>query len=175
VYFREDHGLTREVVATRGEYNYLSDPRLLGIYQPNSSIAAMDPLWLEAVVVHECTHAVQDWEKVPALDVIHSEADAYIAEWVVRRSRGQNEAVARGQGDLELAAFNAAKFVIENKPVSESTYRQVVKEIKKLYTNGKFGGGPNPTDPSGKPIDQKKVIEGLLGTLYRYFPHPIAW
>jgi hypothetical protein len=98
-------------------------------------------------IVHEATHAIQDWRDVGSL-AHHTEADAYVAEAIA------THAVAGRplwESDLYEAAFNAARFVIDRKAEASNSewlraYDDVVKAVGQTDIYKKQAGlRNNPT------------------------------
>jgi hypothetical protein len=119
----------------------------------------------QRTLLHECTHAIQDWAKVPGLLGKQAEADALVCGWVV--GRGMGETLLEGLAeDAHFAAFQAADFVIKKTTLSDrrnfvALYERLVRfiEINPSYANdaNKAFAYPDPEN-----TDQKKMFAGLL-------------
>jgi hypothetical protein len=108
-----------------------------GIYYSNSNILIvydkLDNAAFTATVVHETTHAVQDWLDVRTQRRF-SEADAYIAQAATMDK-------LLFSGDLSGAAFRASRFILDRKAVVSNkawndAYSKVVKAYDKTHTDG---------------------------------------
>jgi hypothetical protein len=91
LYEVQDHGLTVRAGGPRAYYDRTGDPRKLVINQERYTGTFSQP-----ALIHECTHAIQDWAKVPGLIGKHAEADAFV--WVGRRPQhGEDGAPGLGR------------------------------------------------------------------------------
>jgi hypothetical protein len=86
------------------------------------------------VVVHEMTHAIQDWLDIGGMAHKFAEADAHICGGVMSRTRGQNPFAKKSPAE---EAFEAAKFVIDGTATPSNkawttAYDKVVKVINKM-------------------------------------------
>lgn len=89
-------------------------------------------------VLHEMTHAVQDWYDLMVIR-LYTEADAYICGAVAARTTGQR--VFKGNA-LHDAAFAAAEFVFSKSAHISNVqwvyaYGAVVSEVEKSYPNAR--------------------------------------
>jgi len=115
-------------VLTKDDGEYLSDFNMIFIYDK------LDNLAFTSTIVHECTHAIQDWLDI-AMQRRFAEADAYIAGSAMLGTR-------QFEGDLSDAAFRASRFVIDRKAQSgnkdwQKAYDQVVKAYEDSHTDGR--------------------------------------
>jgi hypothetical protein len=118
----------RSIRPDQGCGEYLSDFNMIFVYDK------LDNLAFASTIVHECTHAIQDWLDL-AMQRRFAEADAYIAG-SARLGTQQFE------GDLSDAAFRAPRFVIDRKAQSgnkdwQKAYDQVVKAYEDGHTDGR--------------------------------------
>jgi len=160
LYEVEDHGLTVRVAGTTAYYDRSSDPRTLAVNQERYT-----GTFSQRTLIHECTHAIQDWAKVPGLLRKHAEADALVCGWVV--GRGMGETLLEGLAeDAHFAAFVAADFVIKRKTVSNrrnfvQLYERLVHAVE---INPTYASDANTAfaSPAPESVDQRKVFAGLL-------------
>jgi hypothetical protein len=115
-------------VLTKDEGEYRSDFNMLFVYDKLDNIA------FTSTIVHECTHAIQDWLDI-ALQRRFAEADAYIAGFAMLGTQ-------QFEGDLSTAAFRASRFVVDRKAQSgnkdwQKAYGQVVKAYEDSHTDGR--------------------------------------
>jgi hypothetical protein len=160
LYEVEDHGLTVRAGGPTAYYDRSSDPRMLVINQERYT-----GTFSQRTLIHECTHAIQDWAKVPGLVGKQAEADGLVCGWVVGRAMGETllEGLAE---EAHFAAYEAADFVIKKKTVSDR------KNFVELYGRlvGFVESNPNYANEANKAFaypdpentDQKKMFSGLL-------------
>jgi hypothetical protein len=93
-------------------------------------------------IVHECTHAIQDWRDVVGVTNKYTEADAYVAGAVAARSL--SNAVLSGTGKYQTAANKAAPLVVKgtanlNNQEWKTVYGDLVKDVERdpLYARDK--------------------------------------
>jgi hypothetical protein len=160
LYEVEDHGLTLRAGGPQAYYDTAGDPRTLAIFQ--SRYGGVGP---ERSMVHECTHAIQDWAKVPGLIGKHAEADAHVCGWIVGRLLGQKPIWGLDK-EIAITAFGLADFVINKTTLSDGqkfteAYKQLVHfvEIDPDYAKDANQGYAQP-DPDN--TDQKQVFADLL-------------
>jgi hypothetical protein len=113
-------------ITTGGEYH--SDANRLYIF------AGKTPPETAMMIVHEATHAIQDWQDVAAKNK-YIEADAYIAGAVADLAQGGN-VVAAQTGLIYPAATSAAKLVLAGRgnpadPAWDHCYKAVVEGVEK--------------------------------------------
>jgi hypothetical protein len=160
LYEVEDHGLTLRAEGPAAYYDRAGDPRTLAIFQ--SRYGGAGP---ERSTIHECTHAIQDWAKVPGLIGKHAEADAQVCGWVVGRLLGQ-KTIWGLDTEIAITAFELADFVIKKTTLSDrqkftDAYKQLVGFIENnsAYAQDANQGYASP-DPEN--TDQKRVFADLL-------------
>jgi hypothetical protein len=160
LYEVEDHGLTRRVEGPAAYYDTTSDPRMLVLNQARYGGGGT-----ERSMIHECTHAIQDWMKVPGLIGKHAEADAHVCGWVVGRLLGEKTIPGLDE-EIHVTAFDLADFVIKKTTLSDrqkftDTYKQLVGfvEIHPSYAQSANQAFAQP-DPEN--TDQKQVFADLL-------------
>jgi hypothetical protein len=94
----------------------------------------VDPVVRHGFIVHEMTHAIQDWKDASISSDLFAEADAFIAQAIaVHTMTGTYSTDAN-----EKIHADAAKLVIENKAQPSSTewqsaYSAVIEIVKKFY------------------------------------------
>jgi len=115
-------------VLTNVEGIYYSDRNMLIVYDKPGTAA------FTAIVVHETTHAVQDWLDVKTQRRF-SEADAYIAQAATMDK-------PMFSGDLSAAAFSASRFILDRKAVVSNrdwnkAYDMVVKAYDASHNDGR--------------------------------------
>jgi hypothetical protein len=128
----------------------------------NLMIYTMDPRKRRVSLVHEATHAIQDWEDIESL-VHHNEADAFIAESVTELtlypdSRDSND------DDLEKKALAAAKMVIDKTAIDSNriwqrAYGEVVTAVGRRYK--KYGKRDIAVDEGEGASERTKFTELL--------------
>jgi hypothetical protein len=136
-------GALRPYLNLGGEYR--SDINRLIVYTGPA------PVEMNILIVHECTHAIQDWLDLTNLHKEHAEADAYIAQTVAAHAQGQTKSTMDPPiGDV---VDEAAKVVIDGKANAGgdsewiSAYYKVVEAVLK-----------DPTFAYLKHAKQKKAI-----------------
>lgn len=90
-------------------------------------------------VIHELTHAIQDFYDMSGAIRMHTEADAFICGAITEHALGQRSDT--GLPHYERA-YEAAEFVYRNKAHAPSpkwmeVYDAVVKEVEKIYTDAR--------------------------------------
>lgn len=113
-------------IFTQKDGEYRSNLNMLIIYSKIDSDA------FTQTVVHESTHAIQDWRDVTTRRRF-IEADGYIA--------GSTTVDEPFDGELQLAAFKASRFVNERKALSgnkdwQKAYENVVKAYDATHSDG---------------------------------------
>jgi hypothetical protein len=116
VYEVFDGGLSRKLIEDSAKYNLATGGTNRSRYDPqaNELIMMSDDQYIEHTIVHEMTHAVQDWggsEK----EGIYLEADAYIAQAVVMTLSGLKTTQAGKKYPLGVAMEQAAPLVLDRK------------------------------------------------------------
>ena len=160
LYEVEDHGLTMQGGGPLGYYDRSSDPRMLVLNQPRFSQPGR-----QRNLVHECTHAIQDWSKVPGLIVKHAEADAHVCGWVIGRLLGE-KTIPGLDKDFALTAFDLADFVI--KKTTDSKRAAFVTAYKALVDfialEPEYATDANKRYAESDPenIDQKQAFASAL-------------
>lgn len=136
----------------------------LGTYDTDSNFLILYPeatgIVEQSTIVHEATHAIQDWLDVVLLTK-HAEADAYICGAVVERVKGHktsNEIICN-------AAYEAAQYVMDgtcklNNTKWTEAYGAVVSEIEQdnqyrqranhIFTTKKAGEGDSESQRFSK-------------------------
>lgn len=114
-------------VLTSIEGIYYSDRNILIVYDKPGTAR------FTAVVVHETTHAVQDWLDVKTQRRF-SEADAYIAQAATMDT-------PMFSGDLSATAFRASRFILNRRALVSNkdwtdAYGKVVKAYESTHTDG---------------------------------------
>jgi hypothetical protein len=133
---------------------YRSDINRLVLYE------GLDPLLARPTVVHEVTHAIQDWRDVVSVHK-YIEADAFIAGAVAAMSTGK-------QYFLEYPALEkAGRLVLAGKGGAgnaefEGAYGDVVKAIEGDFQYVKEKDLPWKPMPSEKGTDEAKIFAQLL-------------
>jgi hypothetical protein len=130
LYEVEDHGLTLRGGGPLGYYDKRGDPRMLVLNQVRYGNSGR-----QRNLVHESTHAIQDWAKVPGLIGKHAEADAHVCGWVIGRLLGETT-MAGLDTDIAITAFDVADFVIKKTTDSKradflTAYKALVDFIEK--------------------------------------------
>jgi hypothetical protein len=130
LYEVEDHGLTLRGGGPVGYYDKRNDPRMLVLNQLRYGNKGR-----QRNLVHESTHAIQDWAKVPGLIGKHAEADANVCGWVIGRLLGETT-MAGLDTDIAITAFDVADFVIKKttdskRPAFTTAYKALVDFIEK--------------------------------------------
>jgi hypothetical protein len=160
LYETEDHGLTIRGGGAHAHYDQSSDPRQLvlnGLSYGNSG--------KQRSLVHECTHAIQDWAKVPGLIGKHAEADARVCGWVIGRLLGE-KAWPGVASEINLTAFDVADFVIKKTNDSQrqaflAGYTALVDQIEH---DDNYAADANKSfaEPDPENINQKQIFADLL-------------
>jgi hypothetical protein len=150
------HGLEGFGVSTAGKYK--SDRNTLFLYDETS------PAFRINTVVHETTHAAQDWRDVRILHK-YAEADAYVAGAVSDRSRGTGEQTKTGE--IFDAAFKAAKFVMEHDTEATNkdwigAYEAVVHAVEKSQLYKSVKNVPMETKDKGEADNEKGQMAALV-------------
>jgi hypothetical protein len=145
-------------VLTEDDGEYRSDFNMLFIYDKRDNVA------FTGTIVHECTHAIQDWLDI-AMQRRFAEADAYIAGFAMLSTQ-------QFAGDLSDAAFRASRFVIDRKAQSgnkdwQKAYDQVVKAYDNSHTDGREL--MRNTEKGETESDQYKTITASIDQRAREF------
>jgi hypothetical protein len=145
-------------VLTKDDGEYLSDFNMIFVYDK------LDNLAFTSTIVHECTHAIQDWLDI-AMQRRFAEADAYIAGYAMLGTQ-------QFEGDLSDAAFRASRFVIDRKAQSgnkdwQRAYDQVVKAYEDSHTDGREL--MRNTEKGETESDQYKAITAAIDQRGREF------
>jgi hypothetical protein len=108
----------------------------VGQYRTNENylyiFAGRTPAETAMTIVHEVTHAIQDWQDISAKNK-HVEADAYIAGAVADISQGGKGTAAQA-GKIYSPAMEAAKLVVDGKASGDDkawtdAYKAVLKDV----------------------------------------------
>jgi hypothetical protein len=137
--------------------NYVSDKNRLYVYQSQT------PIQRTVTVIHECTHAIQDWRDVRAV-MKFTEADAFIAGTVADIARG-TDTLAFTNPIIEKAVV-AAREVIDGPAILTNTawtnaYKGVVTAIESSEEYKDVANVPMQTKERGegsKESDEMDVI-----------------
>ena len=137
---------------------YVSDINRLFVYQHAS------PAQLTIIVVHEVTHAIQDWRNVRTT-MKYAEADAYIAGAVADLSLRTGKPTLAGP--VFDPAIAAARLVIGGEAVSgnaawEAAYKAVVADVAKSPVYKKVKDIRLETIQKGEGNREKDKFDALL-------------
>jgi hypothetical protein len=153
---RMHHLDTFAKITTAGEYH--SDANHLYMF------AGRTPAVNAMMIVHEATHAIQDWQDIPAKNK-HAEADAFIAGAIADLAQG-GTATAANPGPILTPAMEAAKLVVAGKANGSDkawtdAYAAVLKGVEGSdsykETNEKMFGPPAGSETT-REKDQMDVI-----------------
>jgi hypothetical protein len=156
LYEVEDHGLTLRARGPAAYYDKSNDPRALVLFQKRYGQSGTERTFL-----HECTHAIQDWAKVPRLIEKHAEADAHVCGWIVGRGTGE-KAMEILDEDIAVTAFELADFVIKKRDVSDrgkfaELYKKLVGFIE-VHPSYSAEANKDAEYPDPEDTDQKKYL-----------------
>jgi hypothetical protein len=138
--------------------NYVSDKNRLYVYQ------SLTPIQRTVIVVHECTHAIQDWRNVRAV-MKFTEADAFIAGTVADIARGA-DTLAFTNAIIEKAVI-AAREVIDGPAILTNTawtnaYRGVVTAIENSEEYKEAANVPMQTKENGEGSEESDAIDVIV-------------
>lgn len=134
-------------VLTKDDGEYRSDFNMLIVYDKTDNAA------FTSTIVHESTHAIQDWLDIGMLRHF-AEADAYIAGFSTLEKQ-------QFAGDLADAAFRASRFVIDrNAQASNKAWQKAYADVVKAYDDSHSDGRvlDSHTEKGETESDQYKAI-----------------
>jgi hypothetical protein len=142
VYAVSDNGLMHKHADLGGVYR--SDSNRLLLFQTSQELI------LKVLIVHEVTHAVQDWLDLPDSDRSAFEADAYIAGAMVLKAHKMKPTSA---GAYKVAHENTSQIIIDGKATQSNeawlkAYKLVKDEVAKDPLNANHASPPDKKGPS---------------------------
>jgi hypothetical protein len=144
----------------------------IGQYRSNSNylyiFAGRPPAETAMTIVHEVTHAIQDWQDISARNK-YVEADAYIAGAVADISQG-GKGTDANKGKIYTPAMDAAKLVVAGKASGTDkewtdAYKAVVKDVEKNDTYKKTNEQMFEQSEKGEGTREKDQMDVILAAL----------
>lgn len=147
-------GGTRKIIDAVAHYNLATNALVLQTIDPAHADTRT------STIVHECTHAIQDWSDADAL-AKHEEADAYIAATIVTLRSGKQHLIKLLDDDWP-AFTKAARCILNGRATSTdqgwlSAYDDVVATAEAII--------PHPNDRSdhkGETINEMELFSDIL-------------
>lgn len=145
----------------------------LGEYQSNMNrlfiFAGRPPAETAMTIVHEVTHAIQDWQDISAKGK-YIEADAYIAGAVADIAQGEKATTALAGHRPFSTALAAARLVVAGKANAggaswTQSYKAVVAEIEQLDGYKKTNEQMFPGPEKGEGTGEKDQMDAILAEL----------
>jgi len=134
---------------------YRSDINRLVLYK------GFDDSIAQAIVVHEVTHAIQDWRDIVSM-VKYTEADAFVAQAVAKINTGAKYFLEFPEQE------KAARLVIAGKAMAGSAEWVAAYDslVKAIATNWQYRNVANSAfDAKEKDSDEKKILEEVIQTI----------
>jgi hypothetical protein len=152
-------------VPTLGQYR--SDANHLYIF------AGRPPAETAMTIVHEVTHAIQDWQDVSAKNK-YIEADAYIAGAIADLAQG-GKATAVQAGEIYTPAMEAAKLVVAGKANASDTvwtdaYKAIVKDVEKRDAYKKTNEDMFERSEKGEGTREKDQMDVIMAAIAKKTP-----
>ena len=147
-----------------------------GAYRSNSNHVilydGLTPVEQVTTIVHEVTHAIQDWQDQTRKLVKFVEADAFIAGAVADRIQGPDQKAFRGVKPFD-AAFEAAKLVFEGKGVMtppskawKDAYDKVWQQLAQLPGYKRDANLPSTTTQPAEGSSERTLMTELENSAF---------
>jgi hypothetical protein len=154
VYAVKDNGLMMKFADLGGTYR--SDANRLLLFQSNQEVL------LKVLIVHEVTHAVQDWLDLPTTDVNAIETDGYIAGAMVLKAHSMKPS---GPGAYKVAHENTSQIILDGQATESNqawitAYNLVKDEVAKDPLNANRAMPEDTKGPSEKDA-MNKILASL--------------
>jgi hypothetical protein len=137
--------------------------------------SGVNPTQKVGLIVHEATHAIQDWRDVPHKRMF-GEADAYIAQAVAMAAHGvkhpEERHPARVAFDVKAAHLVVRGEANRSNHTWVDAYKAVVKAYVTFTNDSNFDQVVNTVDRSGPPIERNHLlmVQQAIETATRIMP-----